>query len=157
MRDILTRAKLPTLGSGRKRDGFTHCGRLCMACIQCDRATEHKCLKTGQVWAITAALNCMSMNVIYKIGCRKCRFFVYIGMTERQFCQRLAEHRGNVMRKVTGHPIGKHFCQVGHDVTDMIPLPIEKVVGNRAILRQREKVWIRRYDAISSDGANSRD
>ena len=29
------------------------------------------------------------VNVIYKIGCKKCRSFVYIGETERRFCDRL--------------------------------------------------------------------
>ena len=154
----LIRAKLPNRKSSRKKNGFVHCTRRCFACIQCERASEHKCHRSGRTWQITAPLNCESQNCVYKIGCRKCRDFVYIGETRRRFCDRLTDHRGYVTRKVLDHPIGFHFNKEGHDITDMIPLPIEKVFpeGDDLLRKRREKVWIHAYDAVSY-GANSRE
>ena len=123
-----------------------------------DPATSHKCHRSGESWKITAPLDCESTNVIYKLACRKCREFVYIGETKRKFCQRLADHRGYIERKVLNHPVGNHFNQPGHDVTDLIPLPIEKVFpeGNHQLRKQREKYWIQKYDSVCN-GANSRE
>ena len=159
LRDLLVRAKLSTRTSSRRKNGFTHCSRLCYACIQCEKATTHSCHRTRRTWNISSPLNCESRNVIYKIGCKKCRFFVYIGETERRFCDRLTDHRGYVSRKVLNHPIGHHFNQEGHDITDMIPLPIEKVYpeGDDLLRKRREKLWILRYDAVNFEGANSRE
>ena len=166
LRDILIRAKtnIPAQirSSNRSHNGFTHCGRMCYACIQCDRATHHKCNRTGTIWEISNPINCLTTNVIYKLSCRKCGWFVYIGETERRFCDRLTDHRGYVTRKVN-NAIGEHFNLPGHDLTDMIPLPIEKVFpeGNlpihTQIRKRREKYWIRMYDAVSFDGANTKE
>ena len=117
LQDTLVRAKLNPSKSTRKKNGFTTCGRLCFSCIQCERTTAHTCHRTGRSWLISSSLNCQSANVIYKIGCKKCPFFVYIGETERKFCERLTDHRGYVSRQ-TNHAIGIHFNKPGHDVTD---------------------------------------
>ena len=153
--EILIRAKVPIKRSSRKKVGFNLCGRLCYACIQCKKATFHKCKRTGKSWRITSSLNCESKNVIYKIGCKKCDW-VYIGETERKFCERLTDHRGYVRRK-ENNAIGIHFNSAGHDITDMEPLPIEQIdKEDTDIRRQREKIWIQRYDAVSF-GGNSRE
>ena len=161
LQEELVRAKLPAKRSSRKKNGFTHCNRACMACIQCERTTSHKCQRTGRSWLISTPLNCESANVIYKIGCRKCPFFVYIGETERKFSERLTDHRGYVNRH-TDHAIGRHFNLAGHDVTDMVPVPIEKIFpsANESIDRirkRREKYWIQMYDSTSFEGANTRE
>ena len=159
LRDILVRAKLNTRRSSRRKNGFNYCSRMCYACIQCERATSHSCQRTRRTWQITSALNCESRNVIYKIGCKKCKHFVYIGETERRFCDRLTDHRGYVNRKVLNHPVGGHFNKEGHDITDMIPIPIVKVYpeNDDLLRRRREKLWIQGYDAVSFEGGNSRE
>ena len=75
------------------------------------------------------------------------------------FCDRLAYHRGYVSRKVLNHPIGRHFNKEGHCITDMIPIPIEKVYpeGDDLLRKRREKLWIQRYDAVNFEGGNSRE
>ena len=161
IRDILVRAKLDDRKSSRMKNGFTTCTRpkrSCYSCIQCDPATSHKFHRSGESWKITAPLDCESTNVIYKLACRKCREFVYIGETKRKFCQRLADHRGYIKRKVLNHPVENHFNQPGHDITNLIPLPIEKVFpeGNHQLMKQREKYWIQKYDSVCN-GANSRE
>lgn len=149
---------METRRSGRKRNGFTQCPRNCYACIQCERASDHRCHRSGKTWKITAPLNCESTNVVYKLGCRKCKPFVYIGETSRRFCDRLADHRGYITRKVLDHPVGAHFNMPGHDITDLVPLPIEKVFpeGNDQLRKQREKFWIQQYEAVCF-GANTKE
>ena len=159
IRDILVRAKLENKKSDRRKNGFTNCNRRsCYACIQCEPTSSHKCYSSGLSWKITAPLKCDTSNVVYRLGCRKCRTFVYIGETSRKFSERLTDHRGYITRKILNHPVGQHFNLPGHDVTDLIPLPIEKVFpeGDHQLRKQREKYWIQQYDAVCN-GANSRE
>ena len=159
LNDILVRAKVTTgRKSQRKPGGYSLCKRLCKACILGERASTHKCYRTNQEWQITAPINCQTDNVIYKLSCRKCPNFVYIGETCRRFCDRLAEHRGYISQKKLHHPVGFHFNQKGHNVTDLLPIAIERVLpkGDSILRKKRESLWINRYDAVTF-GANTRD
>ena len=53
--------------------------------------------------------------------------------------------------------MGQHFNGRGHSVSDMRFTAIEQVqpVGDTLLRRQREHLWMIRYDAIDS-GANRR-
>ena len=159
LKDILIKARLSTKRkSARICGGFRFCGRFCMVCKTSKRTMTHKCHKTGQEWKITAPINCETTNVVYKLECRRCPGFVYIGETQRRFCDRVAEHRGYVTQKKLDHPVGRHFNQGIHSVTDLCPTAIEKVhpEGNTLLRRRREKLWINRYDAVAY-GANTRE
>ena len=112
------------------------------------------------VWDHTC-LTCLTTNVVYKIWCNICDDFLYIGMTTRRFCDRVQEHRSYAYAAISGkgndQPTGIHFSQPGHDARNMLAIAIEEVIpkDKPEILIQREKVWIRRYDAIDY-GANTR-
>ena len=56
-------------------------------------------------------------------------------------------------------PTIPRFNKGGHDITDMIPIPIEKVYpeNDDLLRRRREKLWIQRYDAVSFEGGNTRE
>ena len=113
------------------------------------------------VWHINRRIDCLTTNVVYKIWCNKCDDFLYIGMTTRRFCDRVQEHRSYIYAAISGkaidQPAGVHFSQPGHDARNMIAIAIEEVIpkDKPEILIQREKVWIRRYDAVDY-GANTR-
>ena len=83
---------------------------------------------------------------------------LYIGETQRRFCDRLQDHRGYITQKKLDHPIGNHFNRKGHKVTDLLPIPFERVLpkGDSLLRKRREKFWINQYDAVTF-GANSRD
>ena len=161
--DILIRAKFSTRRrSKRTNNGYTICNRLCKACAlsglkRGEKITSHKCKRSGKEWKITSPLNCQSTNVIYKITCKKCPF-IYIGETQRKFCERLTEHRGYVTKKQLNQPVGLHFSQKGHSIEDMIAIAIEKVMplGDHLLRKCREKYWINNCDSVSF-GANKRD
>ena len=160
LRDILVKAKVSNRTSARtnKQNGFNLCPRSCRCCILGERATKHSCAQTGKTWKITSPISCKTKNVIYKLSCRICPSFVYIGETSRRFCDRFAEHRGYVSQKKLDKPIGEHFNREGHKITDLVPLPIERVLPltDNFLRKRREKLWIYRYDS-ASHGANTRD
>ena len=159
--DLLVRAKVNHRKSSRtnKQNGFNLCTRRsCTCCILGERATTHTCQSTGQTWEITAPISCDTEDVVYNLRCRKCPEWVYIGETGGRFCDRFTQHRGYVTRKELDKPAGAHFNLKGHDVTDMIPLPFERILprGDTLLRKRREKLWINRYDSVDF-GANSRD
>ena len=164
LRDHLVKAKVPLRrGPSWSKCGFSLCKHLCKACVLShlnpgEIVTSHKSKRSGDEWKITASMDCLTQNVIYKLECKKCPSFVYIGETSRHFCDRLTDHRGYITRRGTKHPVGSHFTQRGHSVADLRAIPIERVLpkDDHMLRKQREKLWIIRYDAVSF-GANSRD
>ena len=135
-----------------KRDqGFKKCGRLCVMCSLSVATTSHKCTTSGKSWKISGPITCTTSNVIYKLGCKKCNNFLYIGETSRRVVDRFYQHKGYVTQKKLDQPTGRHFNLPGHNVTDLFIIPIEHVLpeGDAFIRKTREKMWIARYDAVS--------
>ena len=157
LRDLLVRAKLPTRKSDRDTGGFQPCNRYCVLCKVSGSHTTHTNRVTGETWKIHSNMPCLTKNVVYKIECRLCPDFLYIGETGRRFCDRIQDHRQYVYKKDQTQPMGRHFSQPGHDWRHMVPFAIEEVIPkNDPMLRkQREKIWIRNYDAVNQ-GANTR-
>ena len=163
LRDILIRAKIDTKRkSQRKINGFFSCGRnffkMCMLCrlIPKEGFRNHKCNKTKKSYQINMPVTCTTKNVIYKISCKKCIDFVYIGETKRHFCDRFADHRSYVNRKKLEQACGKHFNSKNHKASDMLPTIIEQVrpTNDEALRLRREKFWIYQYQSVEF-GANS--
>lgn len=158
LKDILIRAKVSTKRkSSRLKNGYTPCKRACMCCWISQKATTHKCYRTKKVWNINAPINCTTPDVVYKLLCRKCPPWLYIGETGRRFCDRVQDHRGYITRKELDHPIGHHFNLPGHSVADLVPIAFERVLprGQDLLRKSRESFWINQYDSAFY-GANTR-
>ena len=164
LRDMLIRAKINTKRkSQRKINGFFRCGRkffkMCILCanIPTEGFKSHNCNKTKKTYKINMPVTCTTESVIYKISCKRCVDFVYIGETKRQFCERFADHRGYVKRKELEQVCGKHFNLKNHKYEDMIPTIIEQVrpTNDEALRLRREKYWINQYQSFEF-GANRR-
>ena len=161
--DKLFRAKIKIKRTSTRRvNGFSVCKQLCMTCPMTglnpgQKVKKHTCHKTGETWNITSALDCQSSNVIYRITCKKCKFFVYIGMTTRKLCQRMNDHRGYIRRN-EDTATGRHFNLKGHSIADLQVVAIEKVfpTGDQELIELRESLWIARYDSVTF-GANTRE
>ena len=156
---MLIRAKVSSARrSKRNKSGFFHCKRACMVCRNSFKAKTHESYHTKQKWNIQAPINCQTQNVIYRLTCKKCPDFVYIGETKRRFCDRIQEYREAIYQKKLNHPIGAHFNQPGHDVMDLTPLAIERVLPRKdtALRKRREKIWINNYQSTTF-GSNTRD
>ena len=126
----------------------------CQVCWVSTNASTHKCHRTGRVWSINAPINCTTPNVVYKLTCKKCNKFLYIGKTKRCLKHRINEHRGYISQKKVNQPAGEHFNSPGHSIADLQVVGIERVFARRnedidKILEQREKWWINEYDSVT--------
>ena len=160
----LIRAKLSLKRkSKRKHNGFKLCGAgVCKTCAfsgmrPSEIIKSHKCQSTGEEWNITAPIDCHTTDVLYRITCIKCPDFVYIGETSRKLSERLTQHRGYVNRQDLSQPTGAHFNGPGHSLSDMRAIAFERILpkGNHMMRKQRESMWINRYDS-ARHGANTR-
>ena len=157
LRDILVRAKLPPKrGPKRTLKGFKGCGELCKLCTFSPNGTtkHHTCKQNGTTYEINSPMNCKTSGVIYKITCKKCPTFVYIGETGRPIKQRFMEHYRDARNEDVSKPCGKHFSQKGHSEADMSLIAIEQVLPkNDTLLRKRRDMyWINLYQSVISDG-----
>ena len=155
IRDMLIRSKVSLKRQTRKKPvGFKKCkksGRACMMCLHDTEATNsHKCHRTGKVWNIQSPIDCCSRNVVYKLMCERCPDFLYIGETSRRAKDRFSQHRSNILTKNRETPAGLHFNLAGHNATDMMLLPFERVrpANNPHVRKCREKYWINGYNAV---------
>ena len=95
--------------------------------------------------------------MVYKVLCRKCEDWFYIGETGRRLCDLAENHRGYANRRDDQSPVGRHFSLPGHDARDIQIFAIEEVIpkNDDMLRKRRESYWIRKYDAVNQ-GANSR-
>ena len=102
-------------------------------------------------------MNCNTSGVVYKITCKKCTKFIYIGETGRSLKHRFYEHHRDATNKDMKKPCGLHFNNPGHSEADMIVIAIEQVLPKEdPLLRKtRESYWINQYQSVDH-GANLR-
>ena len=170
IKDILVRAKLPSRDQPRRSErtklGFKHCGRDCVMCsISPKFASDFRSSATKETFPICSSMTCTTSNVIYTITCSKqdnsCKDMVqYVGETCRRVCDRILEHRGSVTNPAqanTTKPVGQHFRQPGHAVSDMKVLPIEHVRSKDPWIRKvREKFYIKKLATLEPFGLNKK-
>ena len=118
---------------------------------------KHKNPISGENFNINSHIDCTSKNVTYKLGCKKCHKFLYIGETSRRICDRFQEHRGYVTQKNLSQPTGSHFTQAGHSLYDLTVQGIElvKPINDPFVLKTRETFWITKYNS-TKHGNNSK-
>ena len=168
LRDILVRSKLPPPNHRQEkrlaRSGFRKClGRAnCVVCSHSVNSTSHTCNYTGDTHSITSNISCSTPGVVYTVSCQKQSGECarqggpqYVGCTTRPGKVRFGEHVGSVTQPSqvnTTKPVGAHFRLPGHSHSDMLFLPIEKVVTkDMFVLEAREAFWIRKYDCIKTN------
>ena len=105
---------------------------------------------SGAVITIHHNLNCTDTDVIYLLSCTKplCRK-QYIGETGRPAYVRFKEHLDSAEDQATSTSVGQHFQSAGHTKADMEMIPFEKVHGNTAVRKQRERLYINHHNMIS--------
>ena len=76
----------------------------------------------------------------------------YVGVTTRPAKVRCGEHVGTATQPChvnTTKPVGAHFRLRGHNHSDLVFLPIEKVVSrDQFVLDARESYWIKKYNSV---------
>ena len=88
--------------------------------------------------------------------CLKCGI-QYVGQTSRMFCERIREHRLDIInKKDTAN--ARHYNSKGHTLSDFRALIIERVIPNDgAWLLEREDFWIKKLETKSPKGLNLND
>ena len=94
-------------------------------------------------------MNCTTEGVLYLITCTKsnCKK-QYIGETGQAVYERYGEHETSARDPNTTKVVGKHFQLPGHTTDDMEMIPIEKVRGDRAVRKGRERAMIWRDEMV---------
>ena len=140
-------------GTHKDAPGWSKCGKQCKVCpYTMERTKTVTGTASGYVHQISEAVTCETTNCIYYWKCTKpnCQDYPsceYIGMTTRQFKDRLAEHRDYPKRNVTTEPSGFHFTQPGHTVAHLRGLVLEKVRSpDPFVLKAREHLLIQKFD-----------
>ena len=151
LRDYLVRSKVPPVRPNRPRrqlKGMHKCRK--PRCVTDKYVEEGKVVRstaTKKVVEINGRVNCNDSNVIYVISCKRCPA-QYVGLSTREFTDRMGDHRGYVTNKHLDQPTGAHFNSRGHKLSDMKYTILEKVLNKDPMfLREREKMWIRKFNA----------
>ena len=153
LKNMLCRAKLPTIklgNSSRKFIGMKRCTNSCNVCIYYNNTKTIKS-KSGETFKMTGQYGCQTTSIIYLASCSKCKM-QYVGQSGRRFYDRIMEHLRYIKRGI--HALGEHFkgkC----DSKYLLVQVIEKVTPNSEHLRlQREKYWIEKLDTKIPYGLN---
>ena len=152
LKEILVRAKISTKRKSRRlKNGCRPCSKACQLCWHIQTTTTHECKRTGAKWTINAPINCETSNVIYKLSCKKCGPFCYLGETLRKLKDRIADHRGYINRKKLDQVTGGHFNLPGHSLADFVVVGIERVLprGDDILRKTREAYWINQYESTT--------
>ena len=105
---------------------------------------------SGIVIPITQNIKCTDVGVLYLLSCTKafCRK-QYIGETGRPVYLWFKDHLDSAEDPLTTTPVGQHFQSPGHTKADMELVPFEKVYGDSATRKQRERHFINIYNLIT--------
>ena len=120
----------------------------CKGCPTCPYIKQGKKVRATAInftAEITDQVNCQTKNIVYCIGCKKCPV-QYIGESQRSLQDRIAEHRGYITNKHLSKATGQHFNLPGHQLSDMEVTILEKVRSNEQFRKQREQMWIERFN-----------
>ena len=160
LREILVKSKQYPINrrtSQRSKNGFKKCLRsVCNMCSHTSPQNSHT-TQSGDTYQIKRPITCETKNVIYRLGCRECNDFTYIGETKNQVYIRFGQHRSYIRKHDLTQPTGIHFERHGFNESALTVLPIEKVnpEGDHQLRKVRESLWISKYNA-TTQGSNRR-
>ena len=148
IKEKLIRAKVPKENPYKPKRNLQGMKK-CLKCSVCPFVTVGKTVKStsnNMRIDINTGVNCLSSNVVYLIGCKKCTQ-QYIGETDRSVKERFLEHKSYVTSRLMNKATGSHFNEPGHSVSDMTLTILEKIFNQNPLYRkQREKMWINRFN-----------
>ena len=139
----------------KQAPGWKKCGKPCKICPYTMDNTQ-AVIGTASSYksTIREAVSCDTSNCVYYWKCVKpnCKDYPeceYVGMTTRQFKERLSEHRDYPKRDVITEPSGLHFTKPGHNVSHLRGLVLEMVRNKDPyILKSREHLFIQQFDTF---------
>ena len=167
LREELCRARLPPARLRRgEESGFRRCRR--PACRLCpytglqpgELLKSVKISSTSENLKVKGRINCQTSNILYIGTCTKenrssgtCPTRPqYAGETGCTAEERFVGHRNSIVQDYhqgTSLPVGNHFQQSGHSVSDFMFTPVERIYSdNIFISKARERNLINTLDLI---------
>ena len=167
LREELCRARVPPARMRRSEEpGFRRCMR--PACRLCpytglqpgEILKAVKISSTGEEIQVKGKINCQTSNILYIGTCSKENRTAgtcpsrpqYAGETGCTAEERFVGHRNTIVQAChqgTSLPVGQHFQQPGHYVSDFVFTPVEKIYSNNIFVRKaRERNLINTLDLI---------
>ena len=129
----------PTLSTG---NSCRRCTSIrCKACNYITEGARFRSAVNDKTFTVRGSLNCTSKNLVYLVSCRKCNQ-QYVGETGRTLGERICDHLSCIrLKKPT--PIGLHFNQAGHSVSDFTAKAIEQFseTDTVQVRRMKETTW----------------
>ena len=115
-----------------------------------DVMQEVKIHHSGEIIKIRENMSCTDQGCLYLLSCKKggCRK-QYIGESGRPVYKRFKDHQDSSEDPGTSCPVGLHFQLPGHSKKDMEMVPLEKVRGNTAVRKIRERNLINKFQMIT--------
>ena len=169
LREEVCRAKLP---SGRVRRGEEPGFKRCMrpACRLCpftglqpgEVLKKVRISNSGEELQVKGKITCQTSNILYIGTCAKedrsrgtCPTRPqYAGETGCTAEERFVGHRNSIVQAYyqgTSMPVGHHFQQAGHSVSDFVFTPVERIYSNNIFVRKaRERNLINTMDLIDN-------
>ena len=143
-------------------EGFKKCGRAaCSLCPYAGRGLVKsiKISSTGEDLLIQGHITCNTRNILYIGTCSKGDKTCpdrpqYCGETGKTGEERFCGHRNSIVQACysgTTLPVGEHFQLPGHNVSDFVFTPVEKIYSTNIFVRKvRERHLINRLDLIDN-------
>ena len=113
----------------------------CGKCLACSYIKEGTSVKGKHfTWKICKPVNCSSSNIVYMVECDKdyCKER-YIGITHREFRERIYEHIGYVRTRKLNQTTGAHFNKPGHSTSNMKFTVLDKIKSLDPCMEGRER------------------
>ena len=117
---------------------------------------SHKVVKAKKykvhnfTWKLGRSMKSSSQNVVYMLECdlENCKRR-YIGVTQKQFRERIYQHIGYVRKKVKNRATGENFTLAGHSAHNIKFTNLENVRSkDHPYAREREKLLIRKFNTF---------
>ena len=114
---------------------------------------------TGEELPIKGSITCTTSNLLYIGTCSKgdrtCPARPqYCGETGQSAEERFCGHRNTILQAChqgTNLPVGSHFQGVGHNISDFVFTPVERIQSSSVFVRKvREKLMINRFNLIEN-------
>ena len=156
LKDMLVRAKVPTLGDN-KGQSEPCLGKRCGVCPFVKNTSEFVC-KNGKKYNIRSSImNCSSSNVVYLLTCKRCGI-QYVGSCTTPFRARFSNYKScnkyHKEKTVPQQELHNHFDLPGHNGFEDFEYTLIDQGDSLESVRKRERFWQYKLNTFLPNGLN---
>ena len=160
LKDLLVRAKLPTLTPTFQTPTCKAVHRVCKYCPLLDRSGSFIHPQTGRKHRTKYNVSCQSNNLVYLLECVQCHI-LYVGQTKNAIMKRVYQHLRDIKLKCPTSTVARHqnahqsvpLAPLKVHILDFVTLPRKSTQAWHKRL-ELEKIWIARLNSLVPTGLN---